>query len=295
MSVSRSTQQNVISAIAAIALAFVFVACGFAVVAGIPQVTSVVAGATCADDISPFTRDELIEAAEVTRDYTVGEHDEAQLYGMMWDINSQAAEDGRNDIEGAPDLASALDDTAEDGLPSVASLKAVFADASEAYVLNEEAVSHLDDVHEVITRLTMPIIGIAMIAAFCLMAGMRMYSRRVVSNALLWGGAIALALFAILGVWALVSFDGLFAVFHSLFFVEGTWTFPYDSLLICMYPTAFWVGMGAIWLATSCVLSILSCGLGLSMNRRIKRQEQQGVGQQELGQAHAPATEDQGA
>lgn len=275
MSASRNAQQNTISAIAAVALVFTFIACGFAVVAGIPQITSLMAGATCTHEISPFTQDELIEAAEVTREYTVGEHDEAALYGMLWDINTQAAEDGRADASaGAPDLDDALDESAVDGLPSVDALKRAFEGASEAYVLSEEAVSHLDDVHEVITRVTMPIIGVVMIAAFCLMAGMRMYSRRVVSRAFTWAGAATLVLFAVLGAWALLNFDSLFAVFHSLFFAEGTWTFPYDSLLICMYPTAFWVGMGAIWLATSCLLSILSCGLGMAMSKRIKSSEE---------------------
>lgn len=282
MSASRDAQGRIISGIAAVALVFTFIACGFAVVAAIPQVTSVLAGATCADELSAFTRDELIEAAEVTRDYTVGAHDEGALYNMMWDINAQAAADGRADAQaGAPDLDAVRDGGGADGRPSVDAMKTAFASASEAYVLSEEAISHLDDVHEVITRMTMPIVGVVMIAAFCLMAGMRMYSRRVVADAFFWSGAATLVLFAALGAWALVDFNGLFAAFHSLFFAAGTWTFPYDSLLICMYPAAFWMGMGAIWLATSIVLSILSCGLGLTMRKRIKRIEQSRVREEE--------------
>ena len=75
------------------------------------------------------------------------------------------------------------------------------------------------------------------------------------------GPALLLALLAVLGVWGMVDFNGLFAAFHSLFFVDGTWTFSYDSLLISMYPLDFWMGMGGVWLATSVGLGAV-CFIG---------------------------------
>ena len=71
-----------------------------------------------------------------------------------------------------------------------------------------------------------------------------------------------LVAFIALGAWAVIDFNGLFATFHSVFFSQGNWTFPYDSLLICALPTAFWMGMGVVWLATSAVISILSILIG---------------------------------
>ena len=84
--------------------------------------------------------------------------------------------------------------------------------------------------------------------------------RRALGRALLAAGTIVLTAFLAFGVWAILDFSGLFALLHSLFFAEGTWTFSYESLLICMYPLPFWMGMGVIWLiasAAACVGCLL--------------------------------------
>ncbi|MFR7649951.1 MAG: DUF1461 domain-containing protein [Eggerthella lenta] len=59
----------------------------------------------------------------------------------------------------------------------------------------------------------------------------------------------------------LVDFNGLFAAFHSLFFVEGTWTFNYDSLLISMYPIDFWMN-GAVWVGSAIGVRLLCFAAG---------------------------------
>ncbi len=81
-------------------------------------------------------------------------------------------------------------------------------------------------------------------------------------------GTVVLVAFAGLGIWAAVNFAGFFAAFHGLFFSQGNWTFPYDSLLICSLPTEFWMGMGAIWLLVSVLASVLSIVVGLKVGKR---------------------------
>ena len=51
---------------------------------------------------------------------------------------------------------------------------------------------------------------------------------------LLATGALVLGLFAALGAWAYLDFDALFALFHSFFFADGTWTFSADSLAVVL-------------------------------------------------------------
>jgi integral membrane protein (TIGR01906 family) len=68
---------------------------------------------------------------------------------------------------------------------------------------------------------------------------------------------IATAMFVAAGVCAIVvvlgvivgsvNFEGLFVWFHGLFFKSGTWQFPYDSLLIEVFPEGFWIAAGATW------------------------------------------------
>ncbi|MEI2998709.1 MAG: DUF1461 domain-containing protein [Senegalimassilia faecalis] len=131
-----------------------------------------------------------------------------------------------------------------------------------------DAISHLDDVYRVVS-VAKP--ALAVIAVLCI-AGLAhvavRINRRALGRVLIAGGAFALAAFAALGIWALVDFYGLFGVFHSLFFQAGTWTFSLDSLLITLYPTAFWMGMAGIWLAVTCGLSILAVLVGFTLGHK---------------------------
>ena len=76
-----------------------------------------------------------------------------------------------------------------------------------------------------------------------------------------------IAIFVCLAIWVAVDFNGFFAAFHSLFFAAGTWTFSWDSLLICMYPPNFWIGMGVVWFVVTMVLSILGIVIGRHLRK----------------------------
>jgi integral membrane protein (TIGR01906 family) len=65
------------------------------------------------------------------------------------------------------------------------------------------------------------------------------------------GAAALLGLLVLAGLSAFLDFSSFFAVFHSLFFASGTWTFPYDSLLIRLFPERFWVASGLAWAVLS--------------------------------------------
>lgn len=76
-------------------------------------------------------------------------------------------------------------------------------------------------------------------------------------------GAAATAALVVLAVAAsFFDFSSFFAAFHGLFFAEGTWTFPYDSLLIRLFPEPFWAASGVAWaglcLAAAGVLGLAS-------------------------------------
>ena len=86
------------------------------------------------------------------------------------------------------------------------------------------------------------------------------------------GPALLLAVLVVLGLWGVIDFNGLFAAFHGVFFPQGNWTFSIDSLLICMYPLGFWMGMGAVWLVTT----LLACIICLTAGRRLLRRHRRG-------------------
>ena len=218
--------------VAAASLAITLVAAGFAACAAFPQTTEMLAGAFSGNGNpgTPFSHDELVQAAVATRDYTVGSNDREAVFSMLHAINESA---GTPYAEASPDELAA---------------------APEEYTLPADALSHLDDVVHV---------AVAACAHMAVRVG-----RRALGGVAQAAGIAVVAVFALLAAWVVVDFNGFFAAFHSLFFANGTWTFSYDSLLITMYPPEFWIGMGAVWLAATGLLSIASIVVGALLRRK---------------------------
>lgn len=224
-------------------LAITLIAAGFAAVA-VPDWATVAlsrAFSGCDQPLTPFTRDELTSMAVAGKHYTFDSNNADELNEAIAAANASAEAGGRATVIG---------------------------EASETRRLPADAISHLDDVYRVVS-VAKP--ALAVIAVLCV-AGLAhvavRINRRVLGRVLIAGGAFVLAAFAALGIWALVDFYGLFGVFHSLFFQAGTWTFSMDSLLITLYPTAFWMGMAGIWLAVTCGLSILAVLVGFTLGHK---------------------------
>lgn len=255
-----SVLDRIAGTVAAAALSVTLVAAGFAACAGPDAATAALSQAFSADEESPFTKGELVEAAVSTKGFVTGSLGRAELFGAVADINQRAALDGRAG-EGAPDLSRGF---------HPAALEASFSQADERYVLSPDAVSHLDDVRRVIEAARLVLAAVAAVAAAACAAVSLRQGARALGRALMRAGTGVLALFALLAAWAAVDFNGFFAAFHSLFFAQGTWTFPWDSLLITMYPSAFWIGMGAIWLATTSLLCLASIAAGWKLGGRTR-------------------------
>lgn len=251
---------RIAAVLGAVLLAVCLVGGGYALVAMTDGPTVLLATAFSGNDNpkSPFSKDELVKMALAGKRYTFDDNDRAALNTALQDVNESAAADGRAG-EGAPDFAA-----------SSGSIDSALADADEAYVLPPDAISHLDDCYAV-TRVARPtLLGCLVGAVACLVLAGATGGRRRVGSMLLAAGIAVLGAFAALGLWAAIDFNGLFAAFHSLFFAAGSWTFAWDSLLITMYPIAFWMGMGAVWLAVSVLLSALCIVAGTLLRRHAK-------------------------
>lgn len=109
------------------------------------------------------------------------------------------------------------------------------------------AVHHLEDVRAVMAggRLATGISALllALMVAYDV-ARRRLHELRIGMRA---GAFAAVASTAIALAAALLDFDGLFIAFHGLFFRSGTWVFPYDSLIIRLFPERFWMLAGGMW------------------------------------------------
>lgn len=143
--------------------------------------------------------------------------------------------------------------------PETESLPAVWK-GRPAFGLPE--VAHLRDVRAVLSGART-----ATGAAALLLAGYVAWcvaKRRfaLLRRGMTWGAVLTGALVVLAAAASLLDFGAFFAVFHGLFFAAGTWTFPYDSLLIRLFPEPFWAASGAAWaglcLAAAGVLGLAS-------------------------------------
>ena len=131
---------------------------------------------------------------------------------------------------------------------------------------DETAVSHLRDVRAVMSGARIATGVVALLLA--LHVGWCVARRRlgILRSGMVWGAGAVTALVALAGVAGLLDFSSLFAAFHGLFFAQGTWTFPYDSLLIRLFPERFWSVSAAVWAG----LSLLGAG-ALALAARLLR------------------------
>lgn len=231
----------------------------------LPPVTHVLANAHAKDDISPFDRSQLVRVADATRDFSFGSHDESALYKVIYEVDAEyrknVEEKGGKLENGFPalDLVSDPND--------VGQLKAANVGASEMYCYSAETVSHLDDCYGLF-RAAIPFAVACVIIALVTLVGSAFIGRRKWLGSLVRAsGVVVLVVFIGMGAWAVIDFNGFFSTLHQLFFSQGNWQFPYDSLLICSLPTEFWMGMGIIWLVVSALASILSIIIGTKMSK----------------------------
>lgn len=246
----------------------------------LPGSTWLLSSAFSDDELSPYTRHELVVAALATRDYTVGSHDREALQNTLDTLESNLAASLDTTVKDASGKESSQSERAAKALADGAIAHSNSADGSpgnsssiiafgEEMTLPEDALSHLDDVWRVLQPVyALYVLAVAIAAASAWQASRAWASplvRRAAGRALFAAGAIVLAAFLAFGVWAILDFNGLFALLHSLFFAEGTWTFSYESLLICMYPLPFWMGMGVIWLA----VTVAGCAGCIAYGKRL--------------------------
>lgn len=248
-----------------IALAVLFVAAGLAVCLQ-PPVTHALSGMFATSGVSPFEQAQLVEMADATREYAFGNHDEVDLYQAMYQVNTEYRETLRATGAKVPADFPKLDSVTS--ITDLSQLKAAFAGASELYCYSDEAIAHLNDCYTlmaigfpiVVVMAAIALVGLVFVGVTC--------KRRRVGGILLTAGILVIVAFIALGVWAVVDFNGFFAVLHALVFSNGTWAFPYDSLLICALPTPFWVGMGVICLVVTTVVSLISIVIGKTLVKK---------------------------
>jgi hypothetical protein len=76
------------------------------------------------------------------------------------------------------------------------------------------------------------------------------------------GGIWLVVTLIVVGLFAAFAFETAFELFHRIFFPGGNWAFPQDSLLITLYPYAFWelsaAAMGVLGIGAGLIVWVLA-------------------------------------
>ncbi len=102
-------------------------------------------------------------------------------------------------------------------------------------------ISHLEDVKKVMLGLDiffyLALLAITLIWTYC------KKDKLLAQKLLFYGGIASLVLPLLVLIASLISFNASFTAFHQIFFPQGNWSFPADSLLIRTFPLEFFVGI----------------------------------------------------
>ncbi|MBE0477464.1 MAG: DUF1461 domain-containing protein [Coriobacteriia bacterium] len=171
------------------------------------------------------------------------------LSGLSPQAAVRTAEEVRRVAAGAP----------EGGLPGTVEGRRGFG---------EREREHLADVRDLVAVARGAALA-AILGAAVWWAAARRSGREEVAAAARSAGWLLLGVTGLAALVGLADFGRLFERFHDVLFAPGTWMFPYDSLLVRLFPGPFWAVSAAAWGGLSA-----ASGLALLISGRRQRTEQ---------------------
>ena len=237
----------------ALALAYSMLGFGFLACTS-PAATNIIGETFSGWEHSVFPEDDMASIAEAVRSFAIDGTSTQELYANVEEaLEKNYPELAKAFDQGYIDQTNSQEVSAITGSDSLGELE-------ELYSFPQNALSHLSDCTPIFTTATISIgvicgagiIGLIVLGIF--------WGRAYVGKTMLGASGLLIVCLIALGVWAIADFDSLFTLMHLLLFPQGNWTFSSDSLLICLFPEAFWLMMAVLWLAIS-IISALIIGL----------------------------------
>jgi len=134
------------------------------------------------------------------------------------------------------------------------------------YLLDFKSIDHMVDVKDVYTYLRLIALGCLIVAVSLSILLYKKDKKELYKTfKFIYVGPALFVSFV--GGYILIDFNAAFTAFHGVFFPQGGWTLDYDSFLIRLLPTAFWMVSGIILL----VLFSLSMGLIYILNEKFMK------------------------
>ena len=94
--------------------------------------------------------------------------------------------------------------------------------------------------------------------------------KREWAKMLLWAGSLTTGIIIILLLGALLNFDFTFQLFHKIFFPQGNFAFPADSLLKTLFPDSFFTNFALKIITTTLSVSVLAAVVGFAWKKQLR-------------------------
>ena len=122
-------------------------------------------------------------------------------------------------------------------------------------------ISHLEDVKQVMNGLDFMFYALLLILTLIIVYFERNIGK--ITTLFRWGVIVTIVSMGVLVFLFYVQFGTAFVIFHNVFFPQGNWTFPSDSLLIQTFPFLFFMSLGRMIVIQSLVWGIVFIAVSL--------------------------------
>lgn len=96
----------------------------------------------------------------------------------------------------------------------------------------------VQDVYQTVWQVWRFVLIVAVVSGLALF--WRKDNRPALASAVQWGGALTVGLMLVIGLAAIIAWQGWFVLFHRVFFAIGSWSFDFSNTLIRLFPEKFW-------------------------------------------------------
>lgn len=270
-----------LSVATSIAIAYSLFGLGF-IVCTLPQATSAIGGTFSGWEHATYPEADMEEIAEAVRSFSIEGTSSEDLYNTIFSVMQESEpqiaalfEEGsaKNTDNTTANNNTSAGKTSNSGngtntsSSNLALSSTNLAELEDQYSLPRNALSHLQDCTPIFTtgRISVGVVGgfaLVGLIALGILAG-----RKRIGGTLIAGSALVIGILVALGIWAAVDFDGIFTWMHTLFFAQGSWVFNSDSLLITLFPEAFWAAMAGLWIISSVIFALIAGIVGKILSR----------------------------
>ena len=132
-------------------------------------------------------------------------------------------------------------------------------------------ISHLEDVRLVLIAAD-GLLFFSFLALLILLTHCRR-EKELLNDLLKYGGICTVALSGIVFFCALFTFNQTFVLFHQLFFPQGNWQFPADSLLLTTFPEHFFNTVSLLIFLSVVVIGSLLIALSVIIERKRRKKK----------------------